>query len=242
MALVAALKDASYTTGDIRKVGYPVTAGSEEAGWLLCDGRAVSRSIYATLFAKIGTTYGAGDGGTTFNLPDARGRSLIGTGQGSGLSARTLAQKGGAEVHTLAVGEMPSHSHGGQTGTGYTGTETVDHSHSGTTGGASNLSGWTDTQGSHSHSHDAVGSNQTRNLVITGSSAYSIVSHNATINAGGAHSHNVGMNDHSHNFGTGGRSAAHQHLAGPLSIGLDGGGGSHNNMPPFLAVSVLIKT
>jgi microcystin-dependent protein len=81
-------------------------------GWLLCNGNAVSRTTYATLFAAIGTTYGAGDGSTTFNLPDLLGRTIIGAGQGASLSNRTLAQKMGAETHTLSVSEMPSHTHG----------------------------------------------------------------------------------------------------------------------------------
>lgn len=67
------------------------------AGWLLCDGAAVSRTTYATLFAAIGTTWGAGDGSTTFNLPDLRGRAPIGAGTGSGLTARTLGGKLGSE-------------------------------------------------------------------------------------------------------------------------------------------------
>ena len=50
------------------------------AGWLYCDGREVSRSTYATLYNEIGTRYGDGDTLTSFNLPDARGRSLIGAG------------------------------------------------------------------------------------------------------------------------------------------------------------------
>lgn len=53
------------------------------AGWLLCDGSAVSRTTQAALFAAIGTTYGAGDGTNTFNLPDFRGRSPVGAGTGS---------------------------------------------------------------------------------------------------------------------------------------------------------------
>lgn len=75
------------------------------AGWLLCDGSAVSRTTYATLFAAIGTTWGAGDGSTTFNLPDLRGRAPIGAGTGSGLTARTLGGKLGSEniqAHTHA--------------------------------------------------------------------------------------------------------------------------------------------
>lgn len=84
---------------------------SAPAGWLLCNGAAVSRTTYATLFALIGTTYGAGNGSTTFNVPDLRGRSVIGVGQGSGLTNRALAATGGAETHALTTGEMPSHTH-----------------------------------------------------------------------------------------------------------------------------------
>lgn len=82
------------------------------SGWLLCQGQAVSRTTYATLFGVIGTTYGAGDGSTTFNLPDGRGRSLIGAGQGVGLTNRALAATGGEEAHALSVAELAAHNHG----------------------------------------------------------------------------------------------------------------------------------
>jgi microcystin-dependent protein len=84
---------------------------SAPTGWLLADGSAVSRSTYSTLFAIVGTTYGAGDGSTTFNLPNMCGRTAIGAGTGSGLTARTLGATGGAETHQLTVAEMPSHTH-----------------------------------------------------------------------------------------------------------------------------------
>ena len=80
-------------------------------GWLFCDGGAVSRETYAALFAAIGTTWGAGDGSTTFNLPDARGRSAMGAGQGSGLTARTLGSKFGEEGHALTANENGAHDH-----------------------------------------------------------------------------------------------------------------------------------
>lgn len=80
-------------------------------GWLFCDGAAVSRETYAALFAAIGTTWGAGDGSTTFNLPDARGRSAMGAGQGSGLTARTLGQLLGVEKHALTADENGQHGH-----------------------------------------------------------------------------------------------------------------------------------
>lgn len=79
--------------------------------WLVCDGRAIGRTTYSKLFAVVATSYGAGDGSTTFNIPDMRGRVPVGAGLGSGLTNRTLAAIGGEEGHVLSVGEMPSHSH-----------------------------------------------------------------------------------------------------------------------------------
>jgi len=80
-------------------------------GWLLCDGAAVSRTTYSSLFAVIGVTWGVGDAATTFNVPDLRGRGTIGSGSGSGLTTRTLAQSGGEETHTIAEAELPAHTH-----------------------------------------------------------------------------------------------------------------------------------
>ena len=84
---------------------------SAPANWLLCDGALVSRTTYANLFAAISTTYGAGDGSTTFKLPDLRGRVPIGAGQGSGLQDRVIAATGGAETHTLTTSELAAHDH-----------------------------------------------------------------------------------------------------------------------------------
>ncbi|HLO77115.1 MAG TPA: tail fiber protein [Magnetospirillum sp.] len=80
-------------------------------GWLMCNGAEVSRLAYPKLFALIGVRFGEGDGVNTFNVPDLRGRTPIGAGQGTGLTARPLAAKVGAETHTLAVSETPAHSH-----------------------------------------------------------------------------------------------------------------------------------
>jgi microcystin-dependent protein len=80
-------------------------------GYLLCDGSAVSRTTYSTLYTLIGTTYGTGNGSTTFNVPDLRSRTIVGVGQGASLTNRTLASTGGIESKTLAISEMPSHNH-----------------------------------------------------------------------------------------------------------------------------------
>lgn len=87
-------------------------ASTPESDELLCDGSAVARTTYAALFAKIGTTWGAGNGSTTFNVPDIRGRVLIAVGAGSGLTARTLGQQTiGAETVVLTAANLASHTH-----------------------------------------------------------------------------------------------------------------------------------
>lgn len=79
-------------------------------GYLLEDGSAVSRTTYAELFAAIGTTYGAGDGSTTFNLPDSRGRVAVNR-SASDAEFDTMGEKSGAKTHTLTIAQIPSHSH-----------------------------------------------------------------------------------------------------------------------------------
>lgn len=111
---------------------------SAPSGWLLCDGTAVNRTTYADLFTAIGTAYGVGDGSTTFNLPDLRGR--IPWGKGTHADIDTLGENDGVAV----ANRRPKHAHSTSVSASVAG----GHSHGGGTSGSS---------GSHSHSHGTAG-------------------------------------------------------------------------------------
>jgi microcystin-dependent protein len=155
--------------------------------WMPCYGQAVSRTTYATLFARIGTAWGAGDGSTTFNLPDYRGRLGIGkdnmggsaayriTTAGSGVDGLTLGASGGYENVALIIENLPSHDHGGVTST------IGDHAHGYVRpdptiffggGGGQNVpvgaNSTTDPGGSHNHTITAQGSGWAHNNVQPG--------------------------------------------------------------------------
>lgn len=85
-------------------------SGNFEPGWMIADGRLLQISQYTALFSIIGTTYG-GDGQTTFALPDLRGRSIVGAGQGPGLANISLGETLGETQHTLTTQQMPAHDH-----------------------------------------------------------------------------------------------------------------------------------
>lgn len=98
-------------------------------GCLPCDGAAVSRTVYSALFAVIGVAYGAGDGTTTFNVPNTTGRFLVGT---SGSHPR--GEVGGVESAALTTANLPTHSH------------TINHTHAATS---------TTASGAHQHTFPA---------------------------------------------------------------------------------------
>lgn len=129
------LLHASRETGAPVPVGLvaPFAGAVAPAGWLLCHGQAVDRASHAALFAVIGTTYGAGNGSTTFNLPDLRGRVAAGRDNMGGVAAgrvtdagtghpgvngAVLGAAGGSDRHALTIAQMPAHTHRLASGSG----------------------------------------------------------------------------------------------------------------------------
>lgn len=103
----------------------PFAGATAPAGWLLCAGQAISRAAFATLFGVIGTTYGIGDGSTTFNVPDMRGRVVAGADNMGGTPANRLGggatggitgsavpgASGGEQSHQITIAELAAHTH-----------------------------------------------------------------------------------------------------------------------------------
>lgn len=206
----------------------PFAGASAPNGWLLCYGQAVSRTDYPNLFAAIGTTYGTGDGSTTFNLPDLRGRVPAGkdnmggtpanrlTSAGAGITGTTLGAAGGSQSHTLDATQIPAHNH-----TGTTGNESATHTHSGTTGTESN----THTHNSASYLWD-TGSGNTLIGATGGTSGYAVQTSTAN------------NTSHTHAFSTGGQSTNHTHS---FTTANTGGGTAHNNTQPTIVLNHIIK-
>lgn len=232
------------------------------SGWLLCDGTAVSRATYADLFALISTTYGAGDGATTFNLPNLKGRVIVGR-DAAQTEFDALAETGGAKTHTLAESEIPSHLHGD--GTLATNSQLGAHNHSsGTLGTNSQLGnhqhgvgGYTiGVESNHAHSFTLPATPGGNVTTVAPSPGIGVIASNTNGTSSGAT--DVGSSSHTHTFtgtssdanlahshavntgNTGDTNLAHSHdVTG--NTGNTGGGAAHNNLQPYLVVNYIIK-
>ncbi len=106
MSILSPLGSDTPFIGEIKMVAFTYAP----RGWAQCNGQSLPISQNQALFSLLGTTYG-GNGVTTFNLPDLRGRLPMHFGTGAGLSTRNLGQTGGEENHTLLLSETPAHTH-----------------------------------------------------------------------------------------------------------------------------------
>ena len=155
----------------------PFAGSTAPEGWLLCQGTAINRTTYATLFAVISTTYGTGDGSTTFNLPDMRG--VFARGQGT----NGTANYGGVTGHTPAGGALATK--GGQ--------KTAKNGLSNAASGISALSlGGTDLTHSHSINSYKNGSDSGLHLIAATGSTINFSSSAGTNNSGNlSHAHSL---------------------------------------------------
>lgn len=261
----------SFSTGSAWLVldsgpGVPIGGSIDYAGsgdpsdtrFLLEDGRAISRATYPTLnsiMSSAGYPYGNGNGTTTFNIPDSRGRGSVapddmGTAAGAAgrmASNNTIGAVGGAETKTLATANLPGHTHPAGTlgndtvadhshgvgtfavasesahthgagtyavsnaGALTTGTESADHSHSGSTGTQS---------ANHTHQVSVTG-NQSFDNTHTGSGGV-ITGLAAPGNQGYVATTGGNLSSHTHSFTTGGRSVGHTHTIGAHGHGFTG--------------------
>ena len=186
------------------------------SGWLICDGSAVSRATYPQLFANIGTTFGAGDGSTTFNLPDTRGK--IPVGKHTSGTFVTLGASGGEENHVLVTAEMPSHTH-----TGPSHTHTIpNHTHTLSDPGHTHSGMGNTNQSAGNGQGYAAGAFYTNQVMV------SAVSHSTSTQTTGI---SVASS------GGGGATSA----SGTGATGAAGSGSAHNNMPPYMVLNHIIR-
>lgn len=248
--LASALQAFLVPTGSINAW----STNTAPTGWQLCDGTAVSRTTYAALYAVIGTTYGAGDGSTTFNLPNLKGRVIVGR-DAAQTEFDSLAETGGAKTHTLTSSEMPAHVHNvsAYSHSASIGNTNLSHTHT--------FSGTVVSGGAHSHTITVTdpGHVHTRQ--------YGSVSRQATgtattvpVNGGGipnfdtgssttgitASSNSTGSHDHTYSGTTSSTLGDHNHSISisnhdAKDTASTGGGNAHNNLQPYMVLNYIIK-
>jgi len=213
--LSAAVAALLYQPGDLKMVAQDIIAGTNEpAGWLLCDGRAVSQTTYAALYAVITTQWNiGGEGAGNFRLPDFRGRSPMGKGQFSGGTNRLVGQLLGAETHTLDATQIPNHGHSVSLVSNTTGASIVavaGHTH-----------GMSQSRGNYQFGTAGIFAFIVE--IIGGGGVYNT---GVTMDTAGGHGHTL-------------TDPGHSHTVNQTSIG---GGLSHPNVHPVAVCSILVKT
>jgi microcystin-dependent protein len=218
------------------------------SGYLICDGRAVSRATYSALFAVIGTAFGAGDGSTTFALPNLIGRSSVGPGtmtdQGGTSFSFTFATYQGYGSQTITQSNLPNynltsnaagtHNHGGATAAG------ANHYHTTDTQGTHTHGGTTDVQGDHSHGVNDPGHAHGYTLSQIGAGARvqygtseDVVNTGQTTSVSGTGISIQNAGSHAHNITTS-SAGAHSHTtsySGNLTLGINSDGSHTHTIP-----------
>jgi len=253
---------------------YAGTGDPTGGNWLLCDGRALSRVTFAALFAAIGTAYGTGDGTDTFNIPDCRSRVTIGPdtmGTGAGAAGRTTLARGatgGGATVTLAITNLPMHTHG----PGTLGTDTVA-AHSHTTGtyavashthGAGTLAAAAHTHGVGTLAVAAAAATTTYVYLTSNAGATNWGTHGAPSGADGQVFYSNTVTPHTHGItgatasvgptvtgttaatapgmtGSSAAGGAHTHAVTTGATAAVGSGTPVDNLPPYIVANKIIR-
>jgi microcystin-dependent protein len=243
--LASAVANALVPVGTVT----PYAGATAPTGWLIADGSAVSRSTYSQLFTLVSTTYGAGDGTTTFNIPNLKGKVPVGL-DATQTEFDALAETGGAKTHTLTVAELAAHSHALSSGT-VTVAGTIDNFTVNTNTTGVNVQSVSLVDLDHRHTATAkrgtnsLDHNGTTTFAAGGTSASeaSPQTSTATSIASGSmnHTHTVVLDDPGHGH-TG--SATFTQTSGTVStltLQNTGGGSAHNNLQPYIVLNYIIK-
>ena len=230
------------------------------AGWVFCAGQLLNRTVYAALFAVLSTQHGAGDGSTTFGVPDMRGRTVFGRDDMLGTAANRITAAGGivgttlggtGGIQTLAIVEanLPAHAHWldppntlnsvsdrDHTHSGNTGYISVDHAHAFSTGGQN---------ANHQHHTDMAnaggGTGNPRKADGSGAgiwSGYFSADHVHSGTTGGVNA------NHYHAFSTGGYSTGHYHYTDIAAMWTanTGSGTALASLPPGIVMNMIMYT
>ena len=216
-------------------IAYPSNTAPSDS-FRLCDGDAVSRSTYADLYNLFLSTpnglstYGAGNGISTFNLPDIRGRTIVGKNGGT---FSTIGQAGGTETVTLLESQMPSHTHPlsvsvSSTFSGYGANTNSDGGH-----------GHTITDPGHTHLYDRI---KFSNPQVSNASQYTVMRHDQGWEQARTHTETTGITvdavgQHSHYYTPSGSVSS----SASASMTATGGNSSHNNLQPYIVLNYFIK-
>jgi microcystin-dependent protein len=221
--------------------------------WVICDGRALSRTAYPDLWNALSTTWGAGDGSTTFNIPDLRSQTIVGQGQYAGMTLRGVGTHGGAETVALSAAQNGAHGHGVNIASAI---ESAMHQH--TTPSLNSLGQSADhnhstpaltTGGDSGHTHQNPYSTAVGPGGNSGAGPFSGYSGSTGPSSG--HTHGVpaatsGLTSGGHIHGvpagtTSTDSGDHTHAVTGNTDGGGSTGAAHPNMPPFAVCIWIIK-
>jgi microcystin-dependent protein len=224
--LASAIIEKLVPSGTIMATG----RSTAPTGYVLCDGAAISRTTFPDLFNAIGTTYGIGNGSSTFNVPDLRGRVPVGADGVAGRldTADALGNAGGVQKITLSIGQLPVHSHDSGS---YAGT---DHLHA-----AGSLTA--NANGAHSHNVTIGEYRSLSGPTLGGTWNIGVYPANSVIDVAQWGGSTDTQGNHGHSIG-GATAAADRFLDVTGSSGNTGSGQAVDIMQPYQVVNYMIKT